>query len=272
MANFQRTLSAVAKGQILIPHIRAAMADPNFKGFDVKVRGWREGHREFDGWFHPSTHATWTARQLALYLMHGEDVPQEKPELSFVFAVTQGSFWHEFLQRLLVRDKMIVRNPGTKWSDPIETQVEVPIKDREHNRVGHADGRIAVPGHEDELLEIKTTSSERVLKNYRERGEEYLAEKDPFGYYSQAQDYLDVTGLPKTRYLVLAPLSGAGFPMEEFVVHANPRFQAAQRAKYRTAIEHAQRGTLPEACCGIGSAMSKTCPLARFCPIGKVAA
>jgi hypothetical protein len=60
--------------------------------------------------------------------------------------------------------------------------------------------------------------------------------------------------------------------MEEFIVHANPRFQAKQRAKYREALEYAQAGALPEACCGIGSKQAKACPVAQFCPIGKVAA
>jgi len=266
MANFQRTLSAVAKGQVIIPHIRAEMAAPGFKGFDVTVRGWREGHREFDGWFHPSTHATWTARQLALYLMHGSQLPQERPDVHFVLAVTQGSFWHELVQRILLRGEILRRNPGTKWKDPIEQQVEIPIRDPHHNILGHADGRMVTA--DDELFEFKTTSSDRVVKSYRDGGEAYLREKNPYGYYSQAQDYLAVTGLAKTRYLVLGMVPG--FPMEEFVVHADPRFQAAQRAKYRTAIEHASRGTLPEACCGIGSKESKTCPAARFCPIGKV--
>lgn len=266
MANFQRALSAASKGQILIPHIRAAMADPDFKSFTVTVRGWQEGHREFDSWFHPSTHATWTARQLALYLMHGPEVPQEKPEVSFVCAVTQGSFWHELVQRILLKGSLLRRNPGTKWSDPIEKQVEVPVRDSEHNVTGHADGRIAVA--DDELFEFKTTSSDLTIRKYRDGGEDYLREKDPYGYYSQTQDYLAVTGLAKTRYLVWGMLPG--FPMEEFVVHADPKFQKAQRAKYREAIEHAQRETLPEACCGIGSAMSRKCPVARFCPVGKV--
>lgn len=265
MANFRRALSAAAEGKILIPHIRAAMADPDFKSFSVKVRGWREGKREFDGWFHPSTHATWTARQLALYLKHGPEVPQEQPDVSFVCAVTQGSFWHELVQRILLRGGLLRRNPGTKWSDPIEKQVEIPVRDDEHNRTGHADGRIAVA--EDELFEFKTTSSDIVIRKYRDGGEDYLRENDPYGYYSQTQDYLAVTGLAKTRYLVWGMLPG--FPMEEFVVHADPAFQAAQRAKYREAIEMARDDVLPEACCAIRSKESRTCPVAQFCPIGK---
>lgn len=264
-ANFQRTLAGLKKDQVIIPVIRAALSNPKFTGFSVPVRGWREGVRKFDGWFHPSTHASWTARQLTYYLLHGAEIPPEPPTLTYVAAVTQGSFWHNFNQRLLIQEGVLRRNPGTTAKDDIEAQCEIALVDDEHNRRGHADGRMATV--DDELFEFKTMNDVKIKKF---TDEIVLREENPYGYYSQAQDYLDIAGLPKMRYFIMSLASP--FPMQEFVVHANPGFQRRQREKYLQAIESAQQGGLPDACCGIGSAMAKSCPVASFCPVGRVSA
>lgn len=263
--NLKRTLSAAARGHIIIPVVRAAMVDPQFRSFNVKVRGWREGVREFDGWFHPSTHGSWTARQLALYLKHGKQVPTEKPGQEFVMAVTQGSFWHEFFQRVLLREGLLARNPGAKASDPIEKLVEVQLQDPYHNRRGHADGRMTTS--EGELFEFKTMNS---WKQKKIENEDDLREQNPFGYFDQAQDYLDIAGAQRMRYLTMSLESP--FPMTEFVVHADPEYQAAKRRRYRLAIEHHARGTMPPPCggCGVRSKMAKACPVRTFCPVGRI--
>jgi hypothetical protein len=266
MSNFQRALSGLKKSQVIIPVIRSTMADPDFAGFVVTVRGWKAGHREFDGWFHPSTHATWTARQLALYLKHGEDVPQERPGLEFVLAVTQGSFWHEFMQRLLLKRGILRRNPGSTNKDNIEKQVEVTLVDDEHNRRGHADGRLAIC--DDELFEFKTMNDWKIKKYDNPDAEDVLREENPFGYWTQAQEYMDMAGIPKMRFVIMSMSSP--YPMTEFVVHANPHFQRQQRAKYREALEAAREDRLPEACCGIGSKQATACPVKDFCPIGRM--
>src|ERR1043165_2339620 len=191
MTNFQRALSSLKKQQVIIPVIRATMADPDFTGFTVTVRGWKAGVREFDGWFHPSTHATWTARQLALYLQHGADVPLEQPGLEFVLAVTQGSFWHEFVQRLLLKRGILLRNPGSTSRDKIEKQVEISLVDPDHNRRGHADGRLATC--DDELFEFKTINDWKLKKYEGPNAEEVLREENPFGYWTQAQEYMDIS-------------------------------------------------------------------------------
>jgi hypothetical protein len=263
-ANFSRTLAGLRQKQVIIPVLRAAFSDPSFKGFTVNVDGWNE--RKFDGWFHPSTHASWTARQLALYLIHGEDVPLERPTMTFVAAVTQGTFWHNLTQRVLMQEGVLRRNPGTTGKDSIDAQCEIQLVDAEHNRRGHADGRMATC--DDELFEFKTINDRSIAKYDFATGEATLKEKNPFGYYSQCQDYLAISGMEKMRYFMMSLASP--FPMVEFIVHADERYQAAQKAKYLEALEAAQTGSLPDACCGVGSKMAKACPLKDFCPIGKM--
>lgn len=156
--NLNRALRGLREKQIVVPHLRAALYRPTFPGFSVEVRGWLDGVREFDGWFHPSTHASWTARQLALYLRHGAEMPVEQPALEFVLAVTQGSFFHRLFQYILLDDGVIKRQPSTGLNDDIELQCEPALVDHTHNRRGHADGEMATS--DDELLEIKCLDPE----------------------------------------------------------------------------------------------------------------
>ena len=76
--NFNRLIKDISEDKILIPVIRAALSDPDFKAFDVRVDGWEP--RPYDGWFHPSTHATWNVRQLWLYLT--PDLGRTRPTTS----------------------------------------------------------------------------------------------------------------------------------------------------------------------------------------------
>jgi hypothetical protein len=262
--NLNRALSGLKKQQLFIPVLRAALANPKFKRFTVDVEGWEESTRGWDGYFHPSTHGNWTARQLAYLLKHGAEIPPEPPALEFVMAVTQGKFWHRIIQHIGLQEGLLRPQPGTTAADDIETRVEVPLRDEHHNLIGHADGEMATA--DDELFELKTMNDMKIRKY---TSEDVLRELNPFGYWEQTQDYLMVSGKAKSRYVIVSMASP--FPMQEFIVHADPEFQAGQRAKYREAITAAQEGWLPEPCCVLGSARASSCPVREFCPMGGIA-
>jgi hypothetical protein len=240
---FQRMSREAREGKLITPYIRAALTSPDFEGFTLQVQGWTS--RRYDGYFHPSVHALWTARQLSYYLTHPDELIKEQPELLFVLAVTQGHFWHEFVQHILLRRGILLAK-------------EVPLKDLTYNRKGHADGRL----FNGELFEFKTMS-ERLIKKVK--NVEDLKRLHP-GYYGQTQDYLDMSGEKAMRYFIMALSSP--FPMEEFVVPADPDFQARQREKYREAITSTEMDERPEVCCQPRSPQSKTCPVRFACPIG----
>lgn len=240
---FRRFMKDVHQSKVITPVIAAMLSQPDFEGFQVPVEDWTP--RPYDGWFHPSTHATWNVRQLAYYLQHGGELPIARPELLFVLAVTQGKFWHAFIQKLLLDNGIMEKD-------------EVPLVDEEHHRRGHIDGLL----RNGELFEFKT-ASERVIKKMTSVDD--LKEYKP-EYYAQTQDYLDMAGAQEMRYFVMS--LAAPFPMTEFVVPADPRFQAAQRTKYLMALMHAEQGTFPEPCCAVKSPESKTCPVRLLCPYG----
>lgn len=256
--NFTRLVKDIAEDRILIPVIKAALNDPDFRSFDVRVDGWEP--RPYDGWFHPSTHATWNVRQLWLYLTRPELMEPERPTLLFVCAVTQGKFWHRFIQTLLFDRGILLPRPKAHETDDITEKVEVPVLDRHHRRRGHADGRLSGT----ELFEYKTMNDRYLAKT---KTVEDIKEHH-FTYWAQTQEYLDMAKGKQMRYLIMSLASP--FPMAEIIVPADPVFQAAQRAKYKEVLQHVADQTEPAFCCAPKSREAKACPVKSACPIGRV--
>jgi hypothetical protein len=242
---FQTTITSIRDDKIITPIIQAELLDPDFEGFTVPVRPWTP--RPYDGKFHPSTHASWTALQLYYYLTSPHLIEQEQMTLTSVIAITQGHFLHEFLQRILLRNGILLT-------------AEESLDDPEHNRTGHMDGRLKGEG-----LEIKTINDFQIKTVI---DTESLREKKP-SYYGQSQDYMDMAGLSAMRFFLIA--TSYPYPMSEFVVLADPEYQAAQRAKYKLAINAARRGRMrPRPCCSMNSVMARGCPVRGACEIGRL--
>lgn len=238
----KQTLREVDDGKILTPITRSSLLDPQFKGFNVKVEPWRK--RPYDGWFHPSEHATWTPRQLFLYLTRPEIVEQEQMHLTSVIAITQGHFFHTFLQNLWLKNGILL-------------EAERSLVDEIHHRKGHTDGLL-----DGEALEIKTINDRQLPKIFDTAS---LREKKP-AYFAQGQDYLDMSGMPRMRYFFIA--TSYPYPSSEFVVERDEQFQQEQRLKYRQALDTASAGKMPSVCCPLRSAIARSCPVRGGCEIG----
>jgi hypothetical protein len=232
------------ENRMLTPILRAALANPDFSGFNVHIPGWND--RAYDGWFHPSEHAIWTTRQLYYYLLDGVNIPGERPSSNFVLAVSQGTFFHLFVQHVLLQNGILVRD-------------EMPLKDAAHNRRGHTDGLLSTG----ECLEIKTSSHFPMQKISDVQS---LRDNAP-RYYAQTQDYLDMAGAEVMRYLVIG--TSNGYPFTEYAVPADQLFQRRQRAKYRAAIDAYLDDVSPERCCAPHSREATECPVASLCPYGE---
>lgn len=243
---FSRGVQEITKGNLLAPILRGELMKPKFRSFDITVEGWKD--RPWDGWFHPSTHSAWPARKLALYLTRHELEIEEEPDLEKVFAVTQGHFFHTFAGNILLRNGIL-------------EALEIPYEDPQHRRRGHMDGRMTGGG---EGWEFKTINNEFLLKKIKDV--ETLREFKP-GYYSQAQDYLDMHGLEGMRFLMMAMFYP--YKMLEFVIPRDEPFQKAQRTKYREAIEMTEE--LPPACCEPRSTEARGCEMRMACPVGRAA-
>lgn len=253
--DFSSMISSAQKGDVLKPIVHRVLYNPTFKGFDVPVRAWTA--RPYDGKFHPSSHSLLTVRQLYLYLTRPQLLSNEVMELTGVLAVTSGNFWHEFLQRLWIEDGTMIR-------------AEVPVRDDETNRVGHADGELT----NGDIVEIKSINEFQIHKIDNEM---ILKQKKP-EYWGQTQDYLDCLGRDIMRYFIIHP--AWPFPMMEFTVKADKKYQAQRRGEYMRAIEMAQQmpdGTYADdknslvlpTCCSPGSKTAQSCFARLACPVGR---
>lgn len=255
MNDLSAMLTAQAEDQILISILYRRLYDPNFRGFNVPVEPWTA--KEPDGWFHPSSQSLYTLRQLYLYLTRPDLLTAERMPLTGVLAVTAGTFWHRFIQMVLLDDGILVEG-------------EVPVRDDYTHRRGHADGVLS----NGEVLEIKSINDYQVEKI---NSGEVLREKKP-QYWAQSQDYLDCLGLSKMRYLIIAPTYP--FRMSEFVIQSDFDYIAKRRVEYRRAYELSLDypdgskaddlafDTLP-ACCVPKSVQAKSCFAQLACPVGR---
>jgi hypothetical protein len=247
MTGFKRGIAELAKGHLLSPILRAELMKPSFRSFTVTVEGWKD--RPYDGWFHPSTHADWPARKLALYLTKPELIVEEEPSFEKVWAVTQGHFFHSFAGQLFLRHGII---------EKLEIYGEDPV----HRRRGHMDGR----RNRRTGYELKSINQKYLLDKIQDA--ESLQRLKP-GYYAQGQDYIDMHDLDEMLYLIIGVWYP--YPMVEFVLPRDEVFIAAQRAKYIEAQEMAAAGLLPDSCCLPQSTEARSCEMRRACPIGRIA-
>lgn len=244
--DLRRALKSVASGEILIPILQAALHDPTFERFDIRINGFEK--RQPDGYFHPSSHATWNVRQLALYRLAPNLLENSVMPFTGTLSITQGHFWHAFIQHILRESGPLVKE-------------EIPFTDEIYQRRGHMDGLLRLD--KDQGLEIKTINSRRI----REMINEEALKATKYHYWCQAQEYLDVFNLDAMRFLFITP--DYPFPMKEFVVPANPEHQAERREIYAKAIEISDVGKLPISkfsvpCCG----QPDSCPTVKGCNYG----
>jgi hypothetical protein len=261
---FRRTISAVGNGELLVPLFRSAVADPKFKGFTIKV----DGHdvREPDGWFHPSTHPTVDERHLYYYLAHPEGARPEYADPSFVLAVTQGSFWHDFIQNVLLHVGAIERNPDPK---PGMNPAEWGWAHEETRSRGHSDGIVSASiSGQREILEIKSMNANRQRKipqgppDSPEVIEAFKALD--LGYYAQGQEYMRISGLRRWRAIFIA--IEYPYPMREVVMDYNPFFAGEIAMKYERVIQAVADQRPPGHPC-FGKAIQE-CPYPGLCPEG----
>jgi hypothetical protein len=240
--DLRRAVKGLRNQEILVPILHTALNDPEFRSFTIGIDGWKKSNRKPDGYFHPSGQATWNVRQLALFLIAPHLIEQERMQLTSVFAITQGHFWHVFLQHVLKENGILVED-------------EIGFTDKVHRRRGHMDGLLS----NGEGLEIKTINSFKINKAI---SEQWLRE-EKYGYWCQAQEYMDVFKLEGMRFLFLSP--SYPFPMKEFLVKADPVHQAQRRADYLQAIDLAATHQLPlhagTVCCG----SPENCPVRLAC-------
>ena len=233
-------------GEKIIPALRTALWKPDFEGFDVKVEGFEE--RPPDGWFHPSIHPLWTTPMLYIYLEEYHRMVRDPFDPSSTMAVTAGSFFHSFVQTVLVREGILERQPeecacGLRHPE----RAEVYLEDEETRSRGHSDGVV----HTGEAWEFKTMNTFKLGR---------IPQGTPWDpdvidwfktanrqYYAQAQEYLRLSGRDEMVVLLLSLTYP--FEMKEVHVPFDKVWAMRVRDKFMRAIQAAADHRMPRCEC-----------------------
>lgn len=269
---FVTMLGKVRDQEIVVPRLLAFFSGtPVLPVVSIPIRNFEVRHP--DGWFHPSTHPLMTERQLYHYLVHPQEWLPDPFSVTSILAVTQGVFWHYFVQSILEKIGLLrVINPDGEHS---WDRVECPVEDPVLRSKGSLDGIINsdnVPVlQEDEGFEFKTMSTfsmkqcPRGAPDDRARLEWWKADHPE--YYAQNQEYMRMRGLNHMRVVVLGLQSP--FPFIELKVPYSPSAAWVVSDKYARVIQAVADRSYPAQCCVVGSTQAKLCSARGICPIGR---
>lgn len=237
---------------MLIPVLRAALFDPDFKSFEVKVGGFHK--RKPDGWFHPSEHPLWPERMLYYYVTEPDRMVAEPFDPHSTMAVTQGQFWHKFVTKVGMDAGII-------------TAENVPVRDDDTGARGEMDGLLTDEGFEFKTMRPSKASRIPDLPVSDPALLDFYIDKQPV-YYAQAQEYMRMSGLVTMRTLILS--LEYPFDWREIVIPRDEAIVSSIREKYRRVRQAIADKTPPQPCCAPRSKQSHDCPARLVCPVGMV--
>lgn len=269
----RREGSSAATGAVLAPLVRLYIGEGRFPRNTKIILPGGDPNRKPDGWFHPSTHPTMSARKLYFYVKTPELWHPEPWSYEGRVSVTVGTLMHGVV-RMALEDLGLLQMPqGTcpcceRPYGPGKGECDEPgVADPVLRRRGHMDGVVITPRLGMTGYDLKTINHFSVSKipDGPESPEavQWLITKHPY-YYGQMQEYMALSGLRKVVMLFM----GMGLPwyLKEIHVDYDPAYVLALEAKYRLVREAVAAGEPPEACCPPFSKESDSCP-ASACPI-----
>lgn len=253
---FRKTVGAQKAGMVAVPRFQPLLYDPMHEGLGIWVPGF-DGRREPDGWFHPSTHPLWNARQLYHYLTDPGQVKGDPFEWEGTLAVTVGSVIHDLIQHVGLVHGILHAYPDCPCEQG-HNDAEVLLVDEEVGSRGHSDGAMDTG----DGFEIKSAHPAIVTNiNGVEFGPERTAawrDKKP-AYYAQAQEYLRMSG--RKRMVTLIVSTSYPFEMAEVHIPFDRAYAHDLREKYLRVRAAVERGRPPYECCG----GQKSCPVRTVC-------
>lgn len=214
---FKRLTDTVGMGGILTPHLERELL---LRGEGV----WPEEYaikvynkeRKWDGYFHPSSHAALSGREL-FYMFHPDPevrVKQPPPSVELIMTFQVGSAYHSLLQSMLI-------NLGFTT----EEDCEVSFVNEARHCSGTLDVRkVTLPDGSDYLLEIKSAG--------------YLPKSPPANYIRQLQVYMDAAfEKPQEKAILLFLEKTAPHRFKEFIVERDESVLDEVYTKWNNVLE-----------------------------------
>jgi hypothetical protein len=224
-----------------------------------------------DGWFHPSTHPLWPERLLYWYASRPGSMVSEPMDPIGTQAVTQGNFWHAFIQTIGIEDGWLrVMSPKAKTA---HDRAEYWVEDQALGTGGSLDGVLdptTLTVESEEGFEIKTMVNAKLRKCPKappmsDEKIEWFRESCP-EYYAQAMEYLRMSGYARQRILLTSV--EYPYPKVEICLPFDRHYSSQIAEKYRRVRQAVAEGRLPEPCCGyFDGHIQQVCPARTVCPI-----
>lgn len=241
-----------AEGCLVKPLLLRFFLDTSVEfAFDVRVT--RPVRREFDGWFHASSHPVMSDRELYLYMTEGT----QREELDYISAMSVmfGTVVHGVVQEAVDRLGIAVPLPaddcpacGLPRATPYTRATRTVRRGTkgycwEH---GACDQQTRSRGHLDAILnlqgirgfDLKTIRPLTLMKT-PDMDLEFFRQKWP-GYYAQAQEYMRITGLRK--FIVFFMALGNPWEMREYQFDFDPVFAYRTEQKYLRVLKAIEGG------------------------------
>lgn len=151
-----------------------------------------------DGWFHPSSHPTWSESALYHYLVEPENLAYEHVDLATRLSWDVGHMTHDYIRAAMDEIGILPKVLQKCTLCPPEANCNEPgVMDEEIGMRGHLDGILSLPGREygGDLFDLKTTGDQGSfrMKQIMDLDLEAFKEQYP-GYYAQMQCYLKMSG------------------------------------------------------------------------------
>lgn len=269
MSKFGTVLKGVLQQEVIIPRLNTYLYDPKFPAFTVPMAGYER--RVPDGWFHPSTHPLWPERLLYWYASRPGQMVTEPMDPIGTQAVTQGNFWHAFVQTIGIDSGWLkVMTPKAKTPHDM---AEYWVEDAQLGTGGSLDG-VLEPSilalEAEEGFEIKTMVNAKLRKCPKAppmsvEKIEWFMDSCP-EYYAQAQEYLRMSGYVRQRILITSV--EYPYPKVEICIPYDRGYSSQIAEKYRRVRQAVAEGHLPDPCCGyFDTKIQHICPARTVCPI-----
>jgi hypothetical protein len=264
--DFSGAMRDISQGMLVKPVLHNYLFDARFPAFDLHFEE-QEMERKPDGWFHPSTHPLWPARNLYNYLATPDIFPVEKKQYMGTLAVTIGKVMHEFVQMCLTDAGIRPAALQVCQVCPPKYQCkEAGVRDDDLGERGHLDGVLSFDGFPnvpeakmEPVFEFKTSHDNfGKLTKMEDLDAEAFKKKWPI-YWGQQQRYLRLSGRPYSIVLMMETMYP--FTMREFHIAYDPGWNAQIDAKYHQ-VRQAVADQRPPICCG-----QRGCESAILCGI-----
>lgn len=211
------------------------------------------------GYFSPSTHPTWSLRDLVLYAMEPTYVPPDQKAFSddTQISALMGTIFHVIFNYAFREMGILVAPPEKScplchkprgYKAGVDTCNEHVVIDEKLKRRGHVDGVVKLPDLGTIPIDVKTCAHQAIKWINNHDAQPFIEAKAgslKAKYYGQAQEYLAMRDEDMLMFVYI----GLGYPweMREIIIKRDQPYIDALQAKYKLAREMASRREIPPA-------------------------